>query len=327
MAAVIADTARFFGRAIIMPNLSPPVRTAREAESYRGRIHAALPSDESFTPLMTCYLTDNTDAVDLVAGYRDQIFTAAKLYPAGATTNSDAGVTNVDLLDPVLAAMAENGVPLLIHGEVVDAEVDVFDREALFIESILEPLRQRHPTLKVVLEHITTADAVDYVSAGDPALLAATITPHHLRLNRNAMFNGGIRPHHYCLPIIKRERHRAALVRAACSGDSRYFLGTDSAPHTQHAKESACGCAGIFNAPTAMTTYLEIFRAANALDKFEAFASINGPRFYGLDINQQRVVYERVQATEPPGARQTADGDVTIFDPDYDASWQLVRHP
>jgi len=324
LAAVLGDTARHFARAIVMPNLRPPVADAAAARAYRERILAVLPAGLEFTPLMTCYLTDNTRPDDLVDGFRAGIFTAAKLYPAGATTNSDAGVTDISRIDGVLAAMAQAGMPLLVHGEVVDSAIDIFDREAVFIEQVLAPLRKRHPALRVVLEHITTEQAVDYVRAADPALLGATITPHHLVINRNAIFQGGIRPHMYCLPVAKRERHRQALVAAACSGDAHFFLGTDSAPHTVENKESPCGCAGIYNSPTALATYLAVFEQAGAIDRFEAFACRNGPRFYGLAVNATSVTLERTEPTAADGVRHSAAGDVCVFAPPLALHWQVA---
>lgn len=321
--AVVADTARHFARAIVMPNLAPPVTSAAAAVGYRERILAALPAGLAFEPLMTCYLTDATDPDDLLAGARDGVFTAAKLYPAGATTNSEAGVTDVRRIDAVLAAMAEADLPLLVHGEVVDPAIDVFDREAVFIEQVLEPLRARHPALRVVFEHITTREAVDYVRGGDARQLGATITPHHLAINRNAMFDGGLRPHMYCLPVAKREHHRRALRAAAVSGDARFFLGTDSAPHTVSAKESACGCAGIYSAPTALASYAAVFEAEGALDRLEAFASLNGPAFYRLAANEARVRLERV-ADEPLPATAGPDGDVVVFSPPGGAPWRVT---
>lgn len=298
--AVLPYTAAQFGRAIVMPNLKPPVTTTKEAVAYRGRILDALPAGATFTPLMTAYLTDGSDADDLAAGFRDGALTAVKLYPANATTNSAAGVTSTAKVAGVLDRMAEIGMPLLIHGEVTDADVDVFDREAVFLERELAPLLARHPTLKVVLEHVTTADAVDFVRAhAASGRLAATITAHHLVINRTDIFRGGIRPHLYCLPIAKRERHRLALVDAATSGEAAFFLGTDTAPHAVMAKESACGCAGIFTAPTALELYVEAFDQAGALDKFEAFASLNGPAFYGLPVSDEKVLLERRTATTP----------------------------
>ncbi len=282
--AVAPATAAQFARAIVMPNLRPPVTTVAAASAYRERIRAALPDGCGFTPLMTAYLTDSIDPAEIERGFGEGVFTACKLYPAGATTNSDSGVTAIARIEPVLAVMERIGMPLLVHGEVTDAEIDIFDREAVFIERVLEPLLARHPGLKVVLEHITTSDAVDFVRSG-PANLAATITPHHLHINRNAMFAGGLRPDFYCLPVAKRELHRIALRAAATSGNPKFFLGTDSAPHSREAKESACGCAGIYNAPFAIESYAAVFEQENALDKLEGFASEFGPRFYGLPLN------------------------------------------
>ena len=299
MRGVVPYTARQFARAIVMPNLTPPVTTAARAAAYRERITAAVPPGTAFTPLMTCYLTDMTDADDLAQGFADGVFTAAKLYPAGATTNSDSGVTDVARIAGVLERMALIGMPLCIHGEVTDHDVDVFDREAVFIERVLAPLVARLPQLRVIFEHITTRDAVQFVEdAGDN--VAATITPQHLHLNRNAMLVGGIRPHAYCLPVAKREQHRLALRQAATSGSAKYFLGTDSAPHAREAKESACGCAGIFNAPQALESYVTVFDEEGALDRFEAFASENGPRFYRLPLNQGTVTLERAEQAVPP---------------------------
>lgn len=312
---VLAATAAAFARAIVMPNLQPPVRSSAAAARYRDKIRAALPAGSTFEPLMTGYLTDTSDPTDIRAGAAAGVLTAMKLYPAGATTNSAAGVTRIAALDAVFETMAAIDLPLLIHGEVVDPAVDVFDREAVFIEQVLEPLRRRHPGLRMVLEHITTADAVDYVLDADPAMLGATITPHHLAVNRNAMFTGGICPHYYCLPIIKRERHREALCRAACSGDAHFFLGTDSAPHPRTAKETACGCAGIYNAPTALPTYLELFHAAGRLDNFAAFASHNGPRFYRLPPNSTKVTWRRVEPLPEPAATAGADEPVVFIPP------------
>jgi dihydroorotase len=292
MEAVLPFTARQFARAIVMPNLAPPVTTAKAARAYRDAVVAAVPAGLDFTPLMTCYLTDQTDAADLAAGHADGTFTAAKLYPAHATTNSAAGVTDIRRLDPVFARMAEIGMPLLVHGEVTDPAVDVFDREAVFIERVLSPLLERHPSLKVVFEHITTEQAVAFVRGSDTNV-AATITPHHLVINRNAMFQGGLRPHAYCLPVAKRERHRLALRKAAVSGEAKFFLGTDSAPHPKTAKEAACGCAGIFSAPLALETYAQVFDEEGALDRFENFASVFGPAFYGLPPNTGTVTLVR----------------------------------
>jgi dihydroorotase len=284
LAAVVPFTARQFARAIVMPNLVPPVTGLAAARGYRERIRAALPADAPFTPLMTCYLTDTTDPQEVAQGYAEGVFTAVKLYPAHATTNSAFGVTDYDRIMPVLERMAALCMPLLIHGEATDPEVDVFDREAVFIDRVLDPMRRRLPELRIVLEHITTEEAVGYVGSGG-ANLAATITAHHLVINRNAIFAGGIRPHLYCLPIAKREKHRGALRQAATSGNARFFLGTDSAPHAVAAKETARGCAGIFTAPCALEIYAEVFEEESALDRLEAFAALNGPAFYRLPVN------------------------------------------
>ena len=295
---VVGRTARLFQRAIVMPNLRPPVTTVKAAEGYRNRILDAVPSGLSFTPLMTAYLTDGSDPDELERGFTTGVFTAAKLYPANATTNSAAGVTDLSRIDSVLSAMQRIGMPLLIHGEVTDSDVDIFDREATFIQRHLIPLRERYPDLKIVLEHITTSQAVDYVGSADRNL-AATITPHHLHINRNAMFAGGLRSDFYCLPVAKREQHRLALRRAATSGDSRFFLGTDSAPHSREAKETACGCAGIFNAPHALESYALAFEQEDAIDLLEGFASLHGPAFYGLPVNQTRVCLAKVDQLIP----------------------------
>jgi dihydroorotase len=298
LAGVVGHSARQFARAIVMPNLVPPVTDVEMAAAYRERILAALPEGAAFTPLMTSYLTDTTDPDDLRRGFAEEVYTAAKLYPAHATTNSAHGVTDIVNIRPALEAMQAIGMPLLVHGEVTDPEVDVFDREVVFIDRVLGPLIRDLPALKVVFEHITTAEAVEFVEASGPSL-AATITPQHLHLNRNALFAGGLRPHAYCLPVIKRERHRRALRRAATSGSPKYFLGTDSAPHAQSAKEADCGCAGIFNAPYALESYATVFDEEGALDKFEAFASENGPRFYGLPLNNGTVTLERAETVVP----------------------------
>jgi len=282
-------TARQFARAIVMPNLSPPVTTIAAAEAYRNRIHAVVSPELNFTPLMTCYLTDDIDASEVERGFLSGVFTACKLYPANATTNSSHGVTNVKFIYPVLGAMQRIGMPLLVHGEVTDADIDIFDREAVFIERTLSKVIADFPDLKIVFEHITTADAVAFVEANS-LNVAATITPHHLEFNRTAMFQGGIRPHYYCLPVAKREKHRLALRRAATSGSTKFFLGTDSAPHSRDRKESDCGCAGIFNAPHALESYAKIFEEEGALDHLETFASENGPKFYGLPLNEERII-------------------------------------
>ena len=298
MRSVVPFTAKQFARAIVMPNLSPPVTTVEAGAAYRDRILAAVPEGVTFTPLMTAYLTDVSDGNELARGHAEGVFTAAKLYPAHATTGSAHGVTNITNIMPALEHMARIGMPLLIHGEVTDSHVDIFDREAVFIERTLSKLVRDLPELKIVFEHITTADAVAFVDASGPNV-AATITPQHLHINRNAMFTGGIRPHAYCLPVAKREVHRLALRKAATSGSRKYFLGTDSAPHDKSAKESACGCAGIFNAPFALESYAAVFGEEGALDKFEAFASENGPRFYGLPLNEERIILERTDVVVP----------------------------
>ena len=298
MRSVVPFTAKQFARAIVMPNLSPPVTTVEAGAAYRDRILAAVPEGVTFTPLMTAYLTDVSDGNELARGHAEGVFTAAKLYPAHATTGSAHGVTNITNIMPALEHMARIGMPLLIHGEVTDSHVDIFDREAVFIERTLSKLVRDLPELKIVFEHITTADAVAFVDASGPNV-GATITPQHLHINRNAMFAGGIRPHAYCLPVAKREIHRLALRKAATSGSSKYFLGTDSAPHDKSAKESACGCAGIFNAPFALESYAAVFEEEGALDKFEAFASENGPRFYGLPLNEERIILERTDVVVP----------------------------
>ncbi|MEK9644046.1 MAG: dihydroorotase [Alphaproteobacteria bacterium] len=323
LAAVLPFTARTFGRAIVMPNLSPPVTTAAAAAAYRTNILAALPAGNSFEPLMTCYLTDTTDVDDLAAGHAAGIFTAAKLYPAGATTNSDNGVTDIVRIEDVLSAMAGIGMPLLVHGEVTDPTVDIFDRERVFIERVLSPALDRHPDLKVVFEHITTAEGVDFVREAG-SRVGATVTPHHLVINRNALFAGGIRPHMYCLPIAKRERHRLSLREAATSGDTSFFLGTDSAPHPVSAKETDCGCAGIFNAPTALEIYAQVFDEEGALDRLEAFASLNGPAFYGFAANQDTVTLVR-GARDPDQTVSVGSESILPFDTGAALGWRIAE--
>ena len=295
---VLPYTARQFARAIVMPNLSPPVITAVDGAAYRDRIMAAAPEGMNFTPLMTAYLTNGTDADDLAAGFADGIFTAAKLYPAHATTNSAHGVTDITNIYGVLERMQSIGMPLLIHGEVTDHDVDIFDREAVFIERTLNNVVSDFPELRIVFEHITTAEAVEFVMASGPNI-GATITPQHLHINRNAMFAGGIRPHAYCLPVAKREKHRLALRAAAVSGNPKFFLGTDSAPHAVSAKESACGCAGIFNAPYAIESYALVFEEEGALERLEGFASEFGPRFYRLPLNEDRITLTKAPVEVP----------------------------
>lgn len=298
LAAVLPATARCFARAIVMPNLKPPVTTVAAAGAYRDRILAALPEGMRFEPLMTLYLTDNTPADEIRRAVDSGFVHAVKYYPAGATTNSDSGVTDLRCAHAALAAMEEVDLPLLLHGEVTDPEIDIFDREAVFIERHLEPLMRRFPSLRMVLEHITTVDAVKFVASAGPNI-AATITAHHLLLNRNAMFEGGLRPHHYCLPVIKRETHRRALIEAATSGNPKFFLGTDSAPHPVQAKESDCGCAGIYSAPVAIELYAEVFEAEGALDRLEGFASLHGPDFYRLPRNRDTIRLERTPMHVP----------------------------
>lgn len=320
--AVLPDTAETFGRAIIMPNLVPPVVTAADAEAYRTRIMAALPKGADFTPLMTLYLTENTDAADLRAAADSGLITAVKLYPAGATTNSASGVSDLSRVTPVLETMAEIGLPLCIHGEVTTPEVDIFDREAVFIETVLDPLRRRIPELRIVMEHVTTSDGIDYIRAAD-GNLAGTITVHHLVINRSHILVGGIRPHYYCLPIAKRERHRLALRAAATSGDPRFFLGTDSAPHVDAAKESACGCAGCYTAPVALPLTAHVFDEDGALDRLEAFVSLNGPAWYGLAPNEGTVTLTR--GHRPVQAKlTTGDGAITVFDPGFEIGWHVA---
>ena len=322
MRSVLPDTARRFARAIVMPNLKPPVRNVEDAAAYRSRILAALPAGMAFEPLMTLYLTDITTPEEIAKARASGFVQAVKYYPAGATTNSDSGVTAVEKTYPALAAMETEGLPLLVHGEVTDPEVDVFDREAVFIERVLAPLRQRFPRLKLVLEHVTTRDGIEFVQAS-PANVAATITVHHLLYNRNALFKGGIRPHYYCLPVLKRERHRQALIEAAISGNPKFFLGTDSAPHAQRAKECACGCAGIYTAHAGIELYAEAFEMAGALDKLEAFASFHGPDFYGLPRNTQRVSLRKSAWTVP---ERVAFGDTSLVPlrAGESVTWQLM---
>ena len=290
--AVVPHTARQFARAIVMPNLAPPITRIADADAYRARILAAVPEGMDFTPLMTCYLTDAADPQEIERGFAEGVWAACKLYPAHATTNSSHGVTDIRALRTVLETLQRIGMPLLIHGEVTDREIDIFDREAVFVERTLAPLVRDFPALKIVFEHITTAEAVDFVTASGP-MVAATITPQHLHLNRNALFDGGLRPHAYCLPVVKRERHRLAVRAAAVSGSPAFFLGTDSAPHEIDRKEAACGCAGIFNAPYAIESYAAVFDEESALDKLAGFASEHGPRFYGLPLNTETVTLER----------------------------------
>ncbi|MFL9610757.1 dihydroorotase [Methylobacillus sp. Pita2] len=321
LSAVLPDAARRFGRAIVMPNLRPPVTTTALARAYRERIVRALPAGSSFEPLMTLYLTDNTSADEIVLAKDSGIVHGVKLYPAGATTNSDSGVTNLGHCVKALEAMEKHGVPLLVHAEVTDANVDVFDRERVFIERNMIPLLERFQGLRVVFEHITTRDAAEFV-AGASENVAATITAHHLLMNRNAMFNGGIRPHHYCLPVLKREEHRLALVAAATSGDSKFFLGTDSAPHPKSAKEAACGCAGMYTAHAGIELYAEVFDEAGALDGLEAFASFHGPDFYRLPRNADKITLEK-NAWEVPASLPFADEELVPLRASSTIAWRL----
>ena len=322
LAAVLPDTAKQFARAIVMPNLRPPITTVDQAAAYRERIVAALPAGLAFQPLMTLYLTDNTEPAEIVRARRSGFVHGVKYYPAGATTNADSGVTDINKCAAVLETMAEQGVPLLVHGEVTDPDVDVFDRERAFIERVLAPLIGRLPGLRLVLEHITTAHAVDFVvQAG--TRVAATITAHHLLLNRNALFHNGIRPHHYCLPVLKREEHRRALLAAATSGNPKFFLGTDSAPHARHSKEASCGCAGVYTAHAAMELYAEVFEAANGLDKLEGFASFHGADFYGLPRNADKITLKRA-AWQVPAELPFGDGALVPLRAGESIAWRLT---
>jgi len=326
MKAVVPYTARQFGRAIVMPNLSPPVTTADAARTYRDRILAAVPDGIRFEPLMTLYLTDDTDIEGMSAGFRDGIFTAAKLYPANATTNSAIGVSDVARIHNVLDRMQVDGMPLLVHGEVTDPEVDVFDREAVFIDMVMEPLVRDFSELKIVFEHVTTTEAVDFVRArhGEaPGCMGATITAHHLMINRTDIFRGGIRPHLYCLPIAKREKHRLALRAAAMSGEGSFFLGTDTAPHGVTAKETSCGCAGVFSAPVAMQVYAQAFDEDGKLDALEAFSSLNGPAFYGLDVNDETMTLEKADTAAPQRVQEPGGEEIEPFFSDRLLQWRI----
>jgi dihydroorotase len=321
--AVLPATSAHFARAIIMPNLVPPVVTTAQARDYRNRIMNALPQGHDFAPLMTLYLTESTDPADVDAGFRDRLVTAVKLYPAGATTNSESGVRDLTKAYPVLERMAAIGMPLCVHGEVTDPAIDIFDREAVFIERVLDPLRRRLPELRGVMEHITTEDGVAYARSGGDNL-GATITTHHLIINRNAILAGGIRPHYYCLPVAKREKHRLALREAAASGEKRFFLGTDSAPHLDPLKECACGCAGIFSAPVTLACLAHVFEAENALPRLEAFTSLNGPAFYRLPPNETRIRLTRHDAPVSfPKSVETGDRPITVFDPMFPIHWNV----
>ena len=320
--AVLPDTAARFARAIVMPNLKPPVTTVADAQAYRERILAARPTGSNFQPLMTLYLTETSSAEEIRKAKESGIVQGVKYYPAGATTNSENGVRDLRVVYPVLAAMERWDLPLLLHGEVTDPAVDVFDRESVFIERVLLPLRRDFPALRMVLEHVTTQGAVDFVHSAGPHM-AATITAHHLLLNRNALFQGGIRPHHYCLPVLKREQHRQALIAAAISGSPQFFLGTDSAPHAQAAKESACGCAGIYTAHAAIELYAEVFDQAGALDRLEGFASRHGPTFYGLPCNAEQITLRRERWTVPASIG-AGEEMVVPFRAGENILWRLV---
>jgi dihydroorotase len=323
MKAVLPETTRHFARAIVMPNLVPPVVTSRDASAYRSRILAELPADTAFQPLMTLYLTEATDPADLVAAHESGLIKAVKLYPAGATTNSQSGVRDFGKIRAVLDRMAEIGLPLCVHGEVTDPAVDIFDREAVFIDRVLDPIRRATPGLRVVMEHVTTKDGVDYARSGGHDL-AATITTHHLVINRNHILAGGIRPHYYCLPVAKRESHRLALRAAATGGEARFFLGTDSAPHPDHLKEHACGCAGCFTATNTMALLAHIFEEDEALDRLEAFTSLNGAKFYGLPTNETTLTLKkRDTAVAWPEKIGTEPGPVTVFDPGFPVFWHV----
>ena len=321
--AVAPATARQFARAIVMPNLSPPVTDVAAATAYRERIAAAVPGGLDFTPLMTCYLTDATDPAEVVRGYEAGVFTACKLYPANATTNSAHGVTTITAIYSVLEAMQAIGMPLLVHGEVTDADIDIFDREAVFIDRVLVPLLKDFPALKVVLEHITTAEAAAFV-LDHPTRIGATVTPQHLIINRNAIFAGGLRPHAYCLPVAKREQHRLALRKAATSGSAKFFLGTDTAPHPRRAKEAACGCAGIFHGSIALQCYAQAFAEEGALCRLEAFAALNGAHFHGLAPNEGTVTLAERPA-EPPKPLDLGEDEIVVFREGETLPWSLLR--
>jgi len=324
MLAGVLPASRDFARAIIMPNLVPPVVTARDARAYRDRILDARPRGQAFTPLMTLYLTEGTDPADVAAAAAEGLITAVKLYPAGATTNSASGVRDIARVMPVLERMAGIGLPLCVHGEVTDPAVDSFDREAVFIERVLDPLRRRLPELRVVMEHVTTADGVAYIGETEKNL-AGTLTVHHLILDRNDLLAGGIRPHFYCLPVVKRATHRAALRRAAVSGDGRFFLGTDSAPHARETKEAACGCAGVFTAQNALPWLAQVFEEAGALDRLEGFASLHGPTYYGLEPNPGQLTLERSDTpVRHPATVETGAGPVVVFDPGRPLYWHVI---
>ena len=323
MQAVLPQTSFWCKRAIVMPNLVPPVVTAADAAAYRDRITDALEEGVDFTPLMTLYLTEQTNADDLASAVKDGIAAAVKMYPAGATTNSASGVKDINKVMPVLEVLAETGAPLLVHGEVTDPDIDIFDREAVFIERVLAPLHERLPQLKIVFEHITTRQAVEFVTAAN-FQIAATVTPHHLIINRNAYLAGGIKPHYYCLPVAKRETHRLALLDAVIAGTGKFFLGTDSAPHPDPAKLQPCGCAGIFNAPNTLACLAQLFDNAGRLDRLEGFTSVYGPQFYGLDVNNDQLTLVKHDTPQSvPQPLQTNEGEITVFDPQMDVFWSV----
>ena len=321
--AVVPETTRHFSRALVMPNLTPPILKGEDAQNYKQRIKNAIPKKDNFVPLMTLYLTENTKKNELKTSYERGLVFASKLYPAGATTNSDSGVKNIQNIMPVLETMAEIGMPLLIHGEVTDKEIDIFDREKIFIERNLDFICRELPELKITLEHITTKEATLYVSEGNKNLVAS-ITPHHLALNRNAIFIGGIKPHNYCLPILKREVHKAALVEAAISGSFKFFLGTDTAPHLKEDKESACGCAGVFNATNCMSILAEIFDRKNSIEKLEAFVSLNGAKHYKCEINKEKI---KLRKSNMPlsfkNSLKFGNKEIIIFEPDFPVFWKV----
>lgn len=319
--AVLPETARHFARAIIMPNLVPPVVSSADARAYQSRILAALPADMTFEPLMTLYLTETTDIDDLTQAAKSGLIKAVKLYPAGATTNSDAGVRDFDKVRHIFERMAEIGLPLCVHGEVTDPDIDIFDREAVFIDRVLDPIRRATPDLKVVMEHITTSDAVAYIGKTEKNI-AATITTHHLIINRNHILVGGLKPHYYCLPVAKRETHRLALRKAATSGDLRFFLGTDSAPHVDGLKEHACGCAGCFTATNTMSILAQVFEDEGQLERLEGFTSLHGPAFYGLPVNETPLTLSKT-APNYPTKIATPNGPVTVFDPGFPLEWRV----
>lgn len=321
---VIGDTSRHFARAIIMPNLVPPVVTTADARAYRERIIKAIPDGDRFEPLMTLYLTEHTNPDDVEEARRSGLVAAVKLYPAGATTNSHGGVRDIEKVMPVLERMAKVGLPLCVHGEVTHADVDIFDREKVFIDTVLDPLRKRLPELRITMEHVTTADGIDYIREADRNI-AGSITTHHLIINRNDILVGGIRPHYYCLPVAKRENHRQALRKAAVSGEARFFLGTDSAPHVDPLKECGCGCAGIYTSINTMSCLAHVFEQENALDKLEAFTSLNGPAWYGLPVNDEKItLVRREEPVEFPAKVFTGAGPVTVFDPMFPLHWEVI---